>query len=712
MNTTKIDTDLLEKLYMSYGFEVKKADESLYYFIYTKSRYFGVDIILLSNDEETNRIAKEIQEKYSKIGFAVNLKEISSNADAEIELFKSFFSFESSIQRIKKKYEDFHRKQTRNLLGSPYEYIESPFELHNHTNDEAGIFEIIDKRLNSNKAELIIIEAAAGYGKTSTAYELLNIIATNSSCQTPIFTELSRSRGVKKFKYILLDEIDIEYPSLNSVLVTKEIKNGRIPLIIDGFDELLEKVSIDSTIDTSFEEVETMLDTIGNLLEFKAKIVLTTRKTAIFAGEDFETWIQKWDDKFNVTRIALKEPRLKDWLGDDKYSLIKEKDVPIQYLANPVILSFLKNLEFQLFTELIENPEKLVEQYFDRMLEREKERQNLRMTVEKQMEVFRNVVKMLLEFDCTTEEKGFFKDIILDTNKKLLEYTKTLYSSEDRHSIDSLVDSLATHALLDRKGSNQNQIGFINDFVLGTFIGQIIEATPEEKVETEYSPFMIELAVTSYRVQGRKVKSILWNKIQTNQTKFSNESVFAFDIYLKEALMRNYFELTIYEMSFYNIHFKEFSISSSVFLNCFFKNCTFEIELLQGVSFINCKFENCRVIGDTYIDGRNEITTIKCSQEDCSILIEKGLRIETENSSIVNDFEKEILKKLWNISNTKGHHIVKLSHCFEKNKRKSIYKSLQDLQEKGLLDTRGIHAYFVTNKIAVIKGILEIQNEL
>jgi len=711
MTKTKIDTDLLEKLYISYGFEVNKGGEDLYYFIYTKSRYFGVDIITLSDDERTKKAANTVKERYSKLGFAINLKKITSNDDAEIELFKSFFSFESSIQRLKRKYDQFQKKQTRNLLGSPYEYIESPFELHNHIVDESKIFEIIDKRFSSSKAELIIIEAAAGYGKTCTAYELVNIIATNSTCQTPIFTELSRNRGIKKFRYILLDEIDNEFPSLGSPLVIKEIQNGRIPIIIDGFDELLEKVNLDSAIDNSFEEVETMLDTIGNLLAHKAKIVLTTRKTAIFAGEDFETWIQKWDNKFAVTRIALKEPKLKDWLGNDKYSLIKDKDVPIQYLANPVILSFLKNMEFQLFTELIERPDKLVEQYFDRMLEREKERQNLRMPVEKQMEVFRNVVEMLLELDCTSEEKGFFRDIILETNKKLLDYTKTLYPSDDRHTIDSLVDSLATHALLDRKGSNQNQIGFINDFVLGTFIGQIIETATEEKIEQEYSPYMIELAVTSYRVQGRTKKAILWDKIQINLPKFGNESVFAFDIYLKETLVRNYSELTIYEMSFFNIYFKDNSINSSVFLNCFFKNCTFEVLLLHGISFINCRFDNCSVSDDIYIDGRNENTTIKCSQENCSILIEKGVRIEA-GSSIVNDFEKEILRKLWSISNSKGHHVVKLSHCFEKSKRRFIYKSLQDLQEKGFLDIRGIHVYFVTNKISDIKEILEIPNEL
>jgi hypothetical protein len=98
-----------------------------------------------------------------------------------------------------------------------------------------------------------------------------------------------------------LDEIDIEYLSLGSELVTKEIKNGRIPLIIDGFDELLAKVSGESSTDDAFEEVESMLDTIGGLLEFKTKIILTTRKTAIFTVLEFESWLNKWNNKFIIT---------------------------------------------------------------------------------------------------------------------------------------------------------------------------------------------------------------------------------------------------------------------------------------------------------------------------------------------------------------------------------------------------------------------------
>ena len=120
---------------------------------------------------------------------------------------------------------------------------------------------------------------------------------------------------------------------------------------------------------------------------------------------------------------------------------------------------------------------------------------------------------MMVEFDISVEEKDFFKQIILDTNKKQLEYTRSLYSAVERPSLDSLVDTLSNHALLDRKGRDQSQIGFINDFVFGIFIGHILMQYETEKLEKDVSKYMVELAVTAYRVHNKQEKGKLWNKL-------------------------------------------------------------------------------------------------------------------------------------------------------------------------------------------------------
>ena len=367
-----IDYDQLCRLYISYRFQVTNESIDLPVFLYEKGRYFGVDIIIVNHELEIQQKAEQIRDKYAKVGYAVNLKYVSSNEEAETELFKSFFAFDSSIARLSKKYQEFSKKQTKNLFDHPYQYVESAFEIQNGIAYQESIFDVINQRFNSESAELIIVEAAAGYGKTCTAFEVLNHITQQPKNQIPMFTELARNRSANIFKYILLDEINIEYPTLNLELVTKEIKNGRIPLIIDGFDELIIKTDIDSENSDVFGEVESMLDTIGNLLEFKTKIILTTRKTAIFTGIEFEKWVQKWNNKFKLTRIAIGEPKTEDWLGPQKFKLLIDRSVPIEYLANPVLLTFLKHISIDLFIELMNQPDLLIQHYFEKMLEREK----------------------------------------------------------------------------------------------------------------------------------------------------------------------------------------------------------------------------------------------------------------------------------------------------------------------------------------------------
>lgn len=697
----------LQKLYSSYGFEtVESSYQDILIFVYKKSRYFGVDIIPNGCGHELLEKAKKVQESYSKSGYAANVKKIENIDEAEIELFKSFFTYESTVQRIKKKYTDFTVKQKLSLIGSHYEYIESPFELHNHHQDEHHIFQIIETRLKSDKPELIIIEAAAGYGKTCTAFEVLKRIVDQEKNQLPIFTELARNRSANIFRYILLDEIDLEFPSLNSNLVIKEIKNGRVPLIIDGFDELLEKVDTEQIADSSFEDVESMLDTIGNLLEHKSKIILTTRKTAIFTGLEFEGWLKKWSDKFDLTRIALKEPRIKDWIGEGRYDQVKGKNVPIQNLANPVLLTFLKNLSESDFDELILQPNLLIDEYFEKMLTREKDRQELIMTVENQLLLFRNVAKQLLEMDSAVEEKEFFKLIILEDNKKLLEDTRLLYPSISKRTIDNLVDTLSTHALLDRKGRDQNQIGFINDFVFGIFIGQILVDLSVSLEEKRYSDYMIELAVTAYRVQSLQKKEQLWNKLQSIISRFSLEKTFLIDVYLKERLVRDYQEITINDESFFCIEFAANRITSSVFLNCYFKKCSFNTDVFHGVSFISCIFSDCTVNNQEFLDEDNQITTIKCRQEDCNILCQPDIPVYSKETELVSELEKNILSKLWSISYSKGHHISKLIGAFPQANARVIHRALKKLEEQGYLDIRGFHVYFKLNKINIIKQIL------
>lgn len=705
-----MDISRLEKIYTAYGFEIGERYSNIIVFLYKKGRYFGADIIPLDNNEDTRSESDKIRIKYSDLGYATTLKNINTEHEAEIELFKSFFSYESSQQRLKRKHFEFEKKQTANLLGSTYEYIECPFEIYDNEEESLGFIDHIKHILSDEyRPHLIIIEAAAGYGKTSTAFELLKcIIEDNQSVKLPIITELARNRGANIFRYILLDEIDIEFPTLNSELVIHEITNGRIPLIIDGFDELLDKINLESEIST-LEEVEPMLNTISNLLKNKAKVILTTRKTAIFNGLEFDNWLNKYNDSFTVNRISIKEPRILDWLGQERNDLLIETNVLINYIANPVLLTYLRNLNTADFYDSILNSQNLVEQYFNRMLEREMERQNLLITVSSQYEIFKNVTKLLIELDSSTESKEFFKEIIKDQNIKLLESARIHYP--EKPTIDSLVDTLATHALLDRKGRDGNQIGFINDFVFGSFIGDIMTETTGDEIFEKFSPYMIELAVTAFKVQNDNKRQDLWLKLNSCKEQFTDYMYFYFDVNLTNGLQKGYSNLTIKEATFYSTRFLQYRVTDTVFISCTFKNCTFDLNLLNGISFIDCIFEKCQVIGDLLFSSNNTITIIKCVEKDCHVINDFEIKNDYQDLNI-DDVEVDVLNLIYHVPNHKKHLIGTLLQKIKNHSPKKISIALYGLEKRKLIIIKGSQVEFNINRIAEIKQLCKSENAL
>lgn len=308
-----------------------------------------------------------------------------------------------------------------------YEYINVPYTVSSDKNtgvlEHKSIIDSINEYVNKEGANLIIVEAAAGFGKTCTAFELYHSFSRFSENAKPLFTELSRNREAKLFKYVLWSEIENEYQSsISNALVTYNIKSGRIPLIIDGFDELLTKNLDSGGLDFSddFEQVETMLSTIGDLLQGNAKAILTSRKTAIFAGSEFYEWTEKYNHKFEVVRFLLERPNVKQWLRADRYNIIKSNNIPLDYIANPVLLTYLRNVGEEEFSALIEIPEKITQKYFEYLLNRERERQNLFIPYKEQMLIFENLSRIFLEFNIKVEEREFVKEMIMEYNRQEL----------------------------------------------------------------------------------------------------------------------------------------------------------------------------------------------------------------------------------------------------------------------------------------------------
>jgi len=642
----------LDSLYERYGYELKSSLSSSSYRVYTlnKGVYYGADIVFEKKNEEFDAIHSSL----SKAGYACREVQISKQDDAENVLFESFFHSNQLKERLVNKYNKFADHQT-SLLKVKYEYVPVSYLVDNEEfKSKTFIIEKVLNKIKSQGAQLIIVEAAAGFGKTCTSYELISFISKSQEKFAPIFTELSRDRKAAIFKHILNDVIINEFHSLlDEKLVIHEIQSGKIPLIIDGFDELLSKEQ-DKGGD-EFEQVETMLSTIGDLLVDNAKIILTGRKTAIFAGDSFQEWIENNPNDFGVSRFLINPPCIEDWLTEEKIAILNENNIPIRDVANPVLLAFIRSLSITDFKIVIKSPELLVNKYFNAILDREQERQELRIQVEDQLNIFENLAVAMMELNITSESKEWIKFLIEEQNRELLDEVRKLYPPAQRPTIDEMTNTLSNHALLDRKGVS-DQIGFINDFIFGTFIGRGIIKANQAKIE-KVSNYMFELASTAFQFQSKENKENLWSKLETID-KFTKQEKFIVEYLLKDEIISNFSEASFSDFSVSNINFtKEGQFNTCVFANCTFNDCHFSSESFTNTSFVNCVFHNCEVIFNNPNDIKTSMFVIGCEDYNSGFLANFSEENELETSFQDNKpLQHLILSKFFNKNSPRPRH--------------------------------------------------------
>ena len=205
----------LDQLFKSYNYSVStKSNSDVRIYTLRYGMYHAAEIIVINESYDP----KSIKTEFSDMGYATEIKTLKDIDNIEEYLFEGFFIKTPLGNELKTRYKHFVNKQLTNLPeGSNYEYIHSSFDLlhqeesrvliENESYNGTGGVSIIEK-LNSlmSKTEgaiFIILEAASGFGKTSTAYEVLNTFSSKNTKQLPFFTELSRNREARIYKHIL-----------------------------------------------------------------------------------------------------------------------------------------------------------------------------------------------------------------------------------------------------------------------------------------------------------------------------------------------------------------------------------------------------------------------------------------------------------------------------------------------------------------------------
>lgn len=576
----------LVEVYRRYGFHLARDQVKDGILVFTlKTGYFdNADIVRLSPSASTQTVFEE----FTAAGYACTVRDARSPSATEEELFRGFFSVEATRDRLL----DDYRRFTANLVapygvGATYEYIRAPYQIDGREGLKSPPLEVLE-RISSIEPTLFLIEAAAGFGKTCTAQEVVRLLAESQE-RLPLYAELSRNRQARIFRYILLDEIDRTFPLLSSGLVQTEIRNGRIAAILDGFDELLRK----NDEAGSFENKEPMLETVSELLTGRAKVIITTRRTVLFDGDEFHAWLDRHAQDFRVVRIRIQEPRVADWLPRQRLDRLAAAGLRMEAMANPVLLSYLRCINDQAFTAATQDPDSIVESYFSYMLERERERQDLRMTAEVQTAVLTSLARDMIEFGYTGEQRDYIVRFLLESQSRAIEETRAQYSASDKPSREEIGNKLASHALLDRSSTDAGKIGFVNDFALGNYVSANIVATPEWMSDDMR---FIDPAVRSVSPRGSVARETLFASLAHSLPFLDVRAQIEVTAELARRLPNDLADGEAEGLELTAIPIGGSAVRNFLFNECTFRSCELRRSGLQNVTFLNCRFFQCNVV--------------------------------------------------------------------------------------------------------------------
>ncbi|MGS2760989.1 NACHT domain-containing protein [Sinomicrobium sp. M5D2P9] len=702
MTSNKIE--YIDKLFLSYNYQLaSQSNNKVRVYTLRYGMYHAAEFILFDEDYDISKIKKE----YSDLGFATDVKILLNIEEIEEYLFEGFFIKTPLGNELKNRYKHFVNKQLQNLPeGSTYKYINSSFDLllqdeskniiENKSYDLELEINLIDK-INSllskiNGAIFIIIEAPAGFGKTCTANEILNTFSPSECKQLPFFTELSRNREARVFKHILLNEIDEQFPNgIKQNIVIEQITKGRIPLIIDGFDELISK-------DSNKEEVESMLTTIIELLKGDAKIIITSRKTAIFNSDEFLNSIYDSKNEFSLARFEIKEPKIDNWLSNERIEIINNANFPVIQIANPVLLSYLRNISLDILKSYVYKTDEgaLIDKYLDYLLKREQQRQNLKLNNEDQLRIFRKLVRFMTEYNITAESKETIKDFIKDYNQKLLQSSLQLYIPEEKPSIEDLIETLSNHVFLDRKPNGD--VGIINDFIFGHLVGENLIL---EKYQEHYEDFekiipqdFATKSIDSFKIQSIEKKNTLWSIYNDENFNYSIDFYFYLDYIFSRRPNRLYKNLFVFDRELTELIFSEnCRFESSAFSSVIFNSCVFDVKVFFDTSFQNCSFYDCSIIDTNINKPYSDFALFACNSNDDFVTNVLNL-FESQDDNSDEEIlkqalsEETVLKHFFQVDGIKTRarkfsHIKKLLSDYPD---KEINKVIDSLKSKNYLN--------------------------
>jgi len=594
----RIDADKVREYYKYYRFqEVKTSTEKILAFKH--SLYFNnIDVVPVNSDVTTGELEK-IKSEFERINYTCKTNQFRSIEEIQTALFRGFFNWDGTRDFVRKSHDDFVQKRI-SVIGSTYSYIPSAFisdtiYSYNASDPVGHVLEVIQKPGPC----LILIEAPAGYGKTTAMYELCNKIISSTTIKAiPLLAELHRNRKVPEFKYVLLDEFNRVFNGIEYGLAIRHVQRGDIILIVDGFDEMIR--SNYSTNGRSVDDKsinEPLLYTIAEIIKNNAKVILTTRKT-VFAEKDyFKKWYDDCRTKCQIERISIQNPSIEDWLGRKRIIKAVANRVDFEKVSNPILLASLRRMNDDEFESALNDPGGIIERFIDDLLNRETERQNLRIDSNNQRKIFQGLAQNFSDHEISEETKEYITELIRtnDKSKEIIKESLNKYwSTEGGATVDQILEKLTLHCVLDKRGFT-DAISFVSDFLFGYFLGtEIISNNSQVIILERY----IDLATQSYSALGEEAKTRLWNALQPCLDVHDTPIKVITDLRLKGELLRDIENCSLSNLDLDDEQFDNKLCKCVQFFDCKFHNISFIGKNIVSCNFVHCEFYGCEWVGE------------------------------------------------------------------------------------------------------------------
>lgn len=705
-----INKSELDQMYELFQFEKLEEAEDSTVFAYSSGYFNNIEIFAT---DASSKSVQSFKKKYTQVGYPVRVVSHESLQDLHENLFRGFFKIDRYIQSNKIAYNEHCLSETKRLAiidsNAQYEYVRGNFYKNGNALNSENIISILGQEMQDSHTKLIILEAAAGMGKTSTSYEVLNYLLTHrdsNDLAIPVLIELTKNRNARIFRHVLDDEIDRNFSGLKRDLVLYEIKRGNILLIIDGFDELLTKPSKGAEEEVNDGTAQSMLETIAELFEEGAntKVILTSRKSSIFIGEQFDNWADTKLTNIPISRYQLAKPTIQQWLGEEKFKILREKKVPIQSLENPVLLSFYKYNPIEEILSIGEDYS-LVDKYFEKMLEREVSRQQLKLSVAEQRNAFMQLARLFVLYEINSETSDFIKSLFLTDilADKVSEYMARYFDSMEKPvDEDEFTMKFVRHALLDRISPFSNSIGFVNDLVFGTLIAEsIIKETSLFGDLTSVNAKYILIASNAYAFEHEEKRTQLYSKIKMVEHHFNAKQKLSIELDLLKNVSRDFSEEYIDSMVFSDVNLDGGVFQFCSFVSCVFENCSLDLSKIFDCTFINCKFYNITILNENNVHNlyfSNCVGHESFPKEESQTCDDEGV-----------DYKKVVLENFWKPGKLRAESQRSENAIYrgtQPSERSCVAKAIQRLEDERILSYAGGFYYLSHEKMADIRKIL------